>query len=180
MCSEKHAIIRYETLKRRLAACQKLSRRLSGEMDALRREGQLHEPLYFGECPPPGLSPAGKVEKAARIGNGLYFVRARGEKFLAVHDSLAERYLTAMAAARGEWDADYWFYTPLSCAVPVSELSGCLPELARRVQSRESLWRTLHLYFPGYTGFYNDIYAGGSPIPNPDVAPLQFFGEWEV
>ena len=104
---------------------------------------------------PPATCPEGEVLHWRRITNGIFFVYGYQSVYFAVHEKIAEYYLTAPAAAYGYYQEDYLFYSPLECAPAVFELERAFPALGQVLENRSSLYATLQRYYADYVDFYN-------------------------
>ncbi|MCI8622895.1 MAG: hypothetical protein HFG26_04455 [Provencibacterium sp.] len=161
----------YETLRRSLERherhCESLRRRLA----ELERSGKLLLPKYFGEFLPPQRSPEGKVLAWTPLLDGIFLTDVASGRLLAVHEAVAERYLTAVAAAFGEFLGEFCFFDE-SMAVALFELSSAFPEI-KAVLDMPPLYATLRRLYPAYVAFYNDI-CRTVPIPATDAAEAPF------
>lgn len=161
----------YETLRRSLMRheryCESLRRRLA----ELERSGKLSFPKYFGEFSPPQRIPEGELFSWQALHEGVFLLETSAGRQLAVHEAVAERYLTAVAAAAGEFLGDYCFFEE-SMAIALFELSGAFPDI-REFLSLPPLYATLRRLYPAYVSFHNDIYKE-APIPETNEAAAPF------
>ena len=164
----------YEVLQRRMALCRKMEAVVMKQMEEIRRDGKLSLTDYFGECAPPVETPAGKVDDMLHVRNGIYMTQdGEGMKF-AVHEAVADNFMSPMAAECGNRQGDYLFYDTASSAVMLSELKNVFDEVAALVISEDSLYATLNRKFPAYKQLYNACVPKEEQIPEAD-APAELF-----
>ena len=164
----------YEVLQRRMALCRKMEAVVMKQMEEIRRDGKLSLTDYFGECAPPVETPAGKVDDMLHVRNGIYMTQdGEGMKF-AVHEAVADNFMSPMAAECGNRQGDYLFYDTASSAVMLSELKNVFDEVAALVISEDSLYATLGRNFPAYKQLYNACVPKEEQIPEAD-APAELF-----
>ena len=164
----------YEVLQRRMALCRKMEAVVMKLMEEIRRDGKLSLTDYFGECAPPVETPAGKVDDMLHVRNGIYMTQdGEGMKF-AVHEAVADNFMSPMAAECGNRQGDYLFYDTASSAVMLSELKNVFDEVAALVISEDSLYATLNRNFPAYKQLYNACVPKEEQIPEAD-APAELF-----
>lgn len=164
----------YEVLQRRMVLCRKMEAVVMKQMEEIRRDGKLSLTDYFGECAPPVETPAGKVDDMLHVRNGIYMTQdGEGMKF-AVHEAVADNFMSPMAAECGNRQGDYLFYDTASSAVMLSELKNVFDEVAALVISEDSLYATLNRNFPAYKQLYNACVPKEEQIPEAD-APAELF-----
>ena len=165
---------RYQMLNHRLVRCEKLSAALRREIEGLEREAKLAQPQYFGECFPPASQDSWR-----RVDNGIYLSSPRPptdgfSPTLAVHESVSQYYLTAVAAGFGEFEEDYLFFMPKLCAPALFELSLQFHTVRQEIICLDSLYATLYRHFSAYTQWFNDLYMQDHPIPQKQGPDYQF------
>ena len=154
----------YESLRQSLIRHERYCESLKRRILELERSGKLSLPEYFGSFAPPQRSPQGELSAVRPLHEGVFLLKTGRGRQLAIHEAVAERYLTAVAAAAGEFLGDYCFFDEDS-GMPVVffELSAAFPDI-RRLVDMPTLYAALRCYCPAYVSFYNDIY-GSPPIP---------------
>lgn len=155
----------YEVLRHRVRACKRLEAASIKEMGEIRRDGKLTLTSYFGECAPPLNTPDWAVEQLSKVRNGIFFTRGREGLQLAVHEAIAEGYMSPMAAEFGAREGDYLFYDTTTCVVPLNELKNVFEEAEALITSKNSLYALLNNNFPAYTAQYNSIIQEKYKIP---------------
>ena len=165
----------YEILRHRMAECKKTEAVIIRQMEEIRRDGRLSLTDYFGECERPEKTPEGAVSGVRRVRNGIYFVQdGRGMKF-AVHEAVADYFLSPMAAGYGVRRGEYLYYDiDGGCAVALHELKNVFEEAEALICSKESLYATLNRYFAGYTALYNLCMPETEQIPQADAPAFRF------
>lgn len=164
----------YEVLQRRVAACKKIESAALKEMAEIKRDGKLSLTDYFGECLPPTQTQHGPVADMLYIRNGIYFTQDGNEMQFAVHEAVADNYMSAMAAEFGRRQGDYLFYDLATCAVALNELKNVFDEADALIVSEDSLYATLHKHFPAYTSVYNEMMQEEYQVPYVD-GPTELF-----
>ena len=164
----------YETLQRRVSACKRIETAALAQMAEIKRDGKLSLTDYFGECVPPTETQHGSVVDMLKIRNGIFFTQDNTEMLLAVHEAVADNYMSAMAAEFGHRQGDYLFYDLATCAVALNELKNVFDETEALVISEDSLNATLHQNFPAYISAYNEIMPEEHQIPCVD-GPANLF-----
>lgn len=154
----------YESLRQSLRRHERYCESLRQRIIELERSGKLSLPQYFGGFPPPQRIPEGEVRACRPLHEGVFLLETDRGRQLAIHEAVAERYLTAVAAAAGEFLGDYCFFDEAS-GMPIVffELSSAFPDI-RRLVDMPALYEALRRSSPAYVAFYNDIY-GSPPIP---------------
>lgn len=165
----------YEILQRRVAACRKMEAAALREMEEIKRDGRTSLSDYFGECAPPEQTQYGAVIDALKIRNGIYFTQDSQEMQLAIHEAIADHYMSPIAGEFGRKQGEYLLYDMETCAIPLSELKNVFEETERLVVSEESLYATLNQHFKGYVAAYNGILPEEYKIPEQSVAPAGLF-----
>ena len=166
----------YEMLQRRVAACKRMETKAIEMMQEIRRDGSLRLTDYFGECAPPVPFEAEKSspEQLNRVRNGIYFVHSEGEDYFAVHESVADNFMSDIAEGFGRKQGEYLFYDLTTAAVPLFELRQIYDEVEDLIVSEDSLLATLNENFGVYISYYNDLMQEEAKIP-PVEAPICFF-----
>lgn len=164
----------YEVLQRRVAACKKIESAALKEMAEIKRDGKLSLTDYFGECTPPTETQHGPVADMLHIRNGIYFTQDCKEMQFAVHEAVADNYMSPVAAEFGHRKGDYLFYDLTTCAISMNELKNIFDEVDALVVSEDSLNATLNQNFAAYTSIYNSIMQEEYQIPKT-VGPVGLF-----
>ena len=169
----------YEVLQRRMANCKRIENSIIRQMEEIRRDGRLALTDYFGECEKPKETPDGWAEAVLRIRNGIYMLRDGSGRKLAVHEAVADNFMTPMAAGYGSVSGEYLFYDldGSVCAVALNELKNVFQEAAEIVVCEDSLYATLHRDFADYTAFYNLCMPQQEQIPETDAAADCYLGK---
>lgn len=164
----------YEALQRRMAMCRRMEAAVMRQMEEIRRDGKLSLTDYFGECAPPVETPAGRVDDMLHVRNGIYMTQDdEGLKF-AVHEAVADNFMSPMAAECGSRQGDYLFYDTVSSAIMLNELKNVFDEVSALIISEDSLYATLNQDFPAYKQLYNACVPGEERIPEAE-APVELF-----
>ena len=164
----------YEVLQRRMALCRRMEAAVMKQMDEIRRDGRLSLTDYFGECVPPVETPAGRVDDMLHVRNGIYMTRDGESMKFAVHEAVADNFMSPMAAEYGSRQGDYLFYEVASSAVMLNELKDIFDEVSALIISEDSLYATLDQKFPAYKQLYNACVPKEEQIPEAD-APAELF-----
>lgn len=164
----------YEVLQRRVAACKRLETAALKEMEEIKRDGKLTLTDYFGECSPPTQSQQGIINDMLKVRNGLYFTHDNKGLQFAVHEAIADNYMSPMAAEFGHRQDSYLFYDTTTSAIPLNELKNVFDEAEGLIVSEDSLYATLNKNFAAYTMLYNEIMQEAYKIPEID-APANLF-----
>lgn len=164
----------YEVLQRRMALCRRMESAIMKQMDEIRRDGKLSLTDYFGECLPPMETPAGQVNDMFHVRNGIYMTQDKESLKFAVHEAVADNFMSPMAAEYGVAKGDYLFYDTVSSAVMLNELTNVFDEVSALVISEESLYATLKQEFPTYMQLFNACVPKEEQIPEVD-APGELF-----
>lgn len=138
-------------------------------MEAVRKGGQAAALARFQDIEPPG----DREENKKRIWNGIYILNGEEQK-IAVHERIAEAFLTPYACEFGRRENGYFYYTLQSAALPLYELKGVVPECQEMIVSEESLYATICTHYPAYRERYNALVAQEQQIPQID-APANLF-----
>lgn len=165
----------YEVLQRRVAACKQVEAAAIKEMEEIKRGGKLSLTDYFGECNAPQESQYGTLTSLNEIRNGIYFTQDHEERQFAVHESIADSYLSPIAAEFGRRCGEYLFYDLETSAVALNELKNVFEEVRGVIISEESLNATLSQRFHAYTNSYNSIMPETYKIPEEKEAPAALF-----
>lgn len=164
----------YEVLQRRVAACKRLESAALKEMAEIKRDGKLTLTDYFGECLPPMESQHGVVSNMFKVRNGVFFTQDNEELQFAVHEAIADNYMSPMAAEFGQRKGEYLYYDTTTCAIALNELKNVFDEVEGVIVSEDSLYATLGKNFSAYTMIYNEIMQEEYKIPKVD-APTSLF-----
>lgn len=164
----------FEVLQRRMALCRRMESAIMKQMDEIRRDGKLSLTDYFGECVPPVETPAGQVNEMFHVRNGIYMTQDGESMKFAVHEAVADNFMSPMAAEYGVAKRDYLFYDTVSSAVMLNELKNVFDEVSALVISEESLYATLRQDFPTYMQLFNACVPKEEQIPEVD-APGELF-----
>ncbi len=164
----------YEVLQRRMALCRRMESAVMKQMEEIRRDGKLSLTDYFGECAPPVETPAGRVDDRLHVRNGIYMTQDEESLKFAVHEAVADNFMSPMAAECGKRQGDYLFYDTASSAVMLNELNNVFDEVSALVISEDSLYATLDQKFPAYKQLYNACVPKEEQIPEAD-APAELF-----
>lgn len=163
----------YEMLQRRVAACKRMEAKAVEMMEEIRRDGKLRLTDYFGECAPPVQQ--GKDSTApVQVRNGIYFVQSGGQDFFAVHEAVADNFMSDMAVAFGNRQGEYLLYDLTTAAVPLFELRQLYEEVDDLIVSEDSLLSTLNTNFKTYVLYYNELIQEEAKI-QPVSAPVSLF-----
>lgn len=164
----------YEVLQRRVAACKKIESATLAQMADIKRDGKLLLTDYFGECNPPTETCHSPVTDLLKIRNGIFFTQDNTEMLFAVHEAIAENYMSAIAAEFAHRQGEYLYYDLTTCAVALNELKNVFEETEALVISEDSLNATLHQKFPTYTSLYNELVQEEYQIPEA-TGPADLF-----
>lgn len=171
---DKRDIPVFEVLQRRMALCRRMESAIMKQMEEIKRDGKLSLTDYFGECAPPLESPAGQIDDMFHVRNGIYMTQDGESLKFAVHEAVADNFMSPMAAEYGTAQGDYLFYDLVSCAVMLNELKNVFDEVSALVISEESLYATLGQDFPAYMQLFNACVPEEEQIPEVN-APGEMF-----
>ena len=163
----------YEMLQRRVAACKRMETKAMDVMAEIRRDGKLRLTDYFGECVPPKQDES-KEDQLHQVRNGIYLVHSNGEDCFAVHEAVADNFMSDVAEAFGRRDGDYLYYDLTTAAIPLFELRQIYEEVNDLIVSEDSLLATLNTNFKNYVSYYNELVQEEAKIP-PVEAPASLF-----
>lgn len=164
----------YEVLQKRVASCDKLKEQALTQMKEIERDGKLRLTEYFGECTPPDNTPDGAVEKLNKIRNGIYLVHSLEGQSFAVHEAIADYYMSPVAQEFACKQGEYLFYDLTTCAAALNELKRIFPEVQDMIVSEDSLYSTLNTNFSGYANLYNSMVDEGEHIPQVEAPTIMF------
>jgi hypothetical protein len=164
----------YEMLQRRVAACKRMEDKAIEMMEKIRQDGKLRLTDYFGECEPPVELENDGAAQLDRVRNGIYFVHSDGEDFFAVHEAVADNFMSDVAGEFGKKQGEYLFYDLTGAAVPLFELRQIYEEVNDLIVSEDSLLATLNSNFKAYISYYNELLQEEAKIP-PVEAPVSLF-----
>lgn len=159
----------YEVLQRKMAACKRAEAAIMQQIEEIRRDGKVALSDYFGECRPPVETPYGEAVDLLPIRNGIYFTQDNHEMLFAVHEAVADNYMSPAAAEFGQRHGEYLYYDLMASAIPISELKNVFVETEALILSEDSLYATLNNRFPLYTTQYNHCMPEESRIPKADA-----------
>ena len=163
----------YEMLQRRVAACKRMEAKAVEMMEEIRRDGKLRLTDYFGECAPPAQQEKDSTPPV-QVRNGIYFVQSGGQDFFAVHEAVADNFMSDMAVAFGTRQGEYLLYHLTTAVVPLFELRQLYEEVSDLIVSEDSLLSTLNTNFKTYVLYYNELIQEEAKIP-PVNAPASLF-----
>lgn len=159
----------YEVLQRKMAACKRAEAAIMQQIEEIRRDGKVVLSDYFGECRPPVETPHGEAVDLLPIRNGIYFTQDNHEMLFAVHETVADNYMSPAAAEFGQRHGEYLYYDLMASAIPISELKNVFTETEALVMSEDSLYATLNHRFQAYISQYNHCMPEESRIPKADA-----------
>lgn len=159
----------YEVLQRKMAACKRAEAAIMQQIEEIRRDGKVSLSDYFGECRPPVETPHGEAVDLLPIRNGIYFTQDNHEMLFAVHETVADNYMSPAAAEFGQRHGEYLYYDLMASAIPISELKNVFTETEALVMSEDSLYATLNHRFQAYVSQYNHCMPEESRIPKADA-----------
>ena len=163
----------YEMLQRRVAACKRMEAKAVEMMEEIRRDGKLRLTDYFGECAPPAQQGKDSIPPVP-VRNGIYFVQSGGQDFFAVHEAVADNFMSDMAVAFGNRQGEYLLYDLTTAVVPLFELRQLYEEVNDLIVSEDSLLSTLNTNFKTYVLYYNELIQEEAEIL-PVNAPASLF-----
>lgn len=155
----------FEILQRQLATCKRAEVAIMQQMEAIQRGDKVSVSDYFGECRQPIETPQGTVTDMSPICNGIYFAQDNQQMFFAVHETIADKYMTPTAVEFGQKQGEYLFYDLSTSAIPLNELKNVFGEAKALIVSEDSLYATLNLRFRAYVSLYNQYMPEDSQIP---------------
>ena len=136
----------FEVLQRKMAACKRVETAVMEQMEEIKRNGRLNLTDYFGECNPPMETPQGGVVDRLHIRNGIYFTQDDHEMKFAVHEAVADNFMSPIATEFGQKQGEYLFYDMTASAIPLNELKNVFDETEALIVSEDSLYATCLLY----------------------------------
>lgn len=169
----------YEILQRRMAELKRNEAAVRGQLAEIRQYGRLLLTDYFGECAPPLEMPDSRTSEMLHIRNGIYLAQNSKGLKLAVHEAVAENYMTPMAAEYGIRKGEYLFYETsatgrATCSVALNELKNVFEEAAALIVSESSLYATLYQDFGEYVFMYNRYVPEWERIPEENAVANMF------
>lgn len=164
----------YEVLQNRVAMCRRMESNTIRQMEEIKRDGKLSLTDYFGECNPPTESRDGPLLDMYKVRNGIFFTSDKENFNFAVHEAIADNYMTPIAAQFARKQGDYLFYDTTTAAIPLNELKNIFDECEALIVSEDSLYATLNKNFRTYTMVYNEVLQKEYQIPEV-VAPTSLF-----
>jgi len=145
-----------------------------GRPKRLEAEARLFLPDRFGELPDLKRIPSiyGEMKEQTPIDNGIFFFQGEADSGIAVHDVLAEHFMSDYARIKHNYRKDDYRYYELNntAAIAVFELSSTHPKVLDMITSWESLMHTLATEFPDYASYWNnyvdyDAMIADTPAP---------------
>lgn len=163
----------YEMLQRRVSACRRMEAKAMEMIEDIRRNGRLNMTDYFGECAPPDAN--GKdSDPPVQVRNGIYFLQSGGQDYFAVHEAVADNFMSDVAVSFGKHQGEYLMYDLDTAAIPLFELRQLYDEVNDLIISEDSLMSTLNTNFKTYVLYYNELIQEEGKIP-PVTAPVSLF-----
>ena len=92
----------YEVLQRKMAACKRAEAAIMQQIEEIKRDGKVSLSDYFGECRSPEETPYGEAVDLLPVRNGIYFTQDNREMLFAVHEAVADNYMSPVAAEFGQ------------------------------------------------------------------------------
>lgn len=164
----------FEILERKMEACKRAITAIKQEMEDIKRDGKVSLSDYFGECRPPVETPQGDVIDTLPIRNGICFTQDNHEMLFAVHEEVADNYMTPTAMEFGQKHGKYLFYDLASSAIPLNELKNVFGDVEALIVSEHSLYATLNHRFQAYVSQYNHCLPEESRIPEVNAPDALF------
>ena len=164
----------YEVLQKRIATCERIKYAAVQQMKEIEMDGHLRLTEYFGECAPPNQAPEVSAQQLDRVRNGVYFILSGPDMLFAVHEAVADNYLSPLGYEFGKKSGEYLYYDLATCAVPINELKELFSEVEDRIVSEDSLNATLYARFPVYVSAYNELVTANARIQKAE-APQELF-----
>lgn len=162
-------MFRQEMLLKRLDMIKKMEHAANEQVKTVKKGGWEAALARFEDIEPPGDG----EKNQEHIWDGIYFLNGE-EPQIAVHERIAEAFLTPYACEFGRRENGYFYYTLQSAALPLYELKGVVPECQEIIVSEESLYATICTHYPAYRERYNALVAQEQQIPQID-APANLF-----
>lgn len=158
----------YEVLKQQLAQSQLQQEEIIAKIKEIERDGKYRYPEYFGELAKPD-------HITEEIRRGIYMTADKNGELFAVHEAVAEDYMTEMAIDTGIKQGEYVLYNIHTAAIPIFELAKSFTEVEAMVIAKDSLYATLTNNFTAYTEEYNELSTlAENHIPVVD-APMNLY-----
>lgn len=164
----------YEVLQQRMATCKHMEATVIKQMEEIKRDGKLTLTDYFGECNPPTETQNGKIADMLHIRNGVYYTQDNHSMKFAVHEAIADSYMSDVAVAFGQRQGEYLYYDLTTSAIALNELKNVFDEVGALIVSEDSLNATLTQQFKMYVSQYNALMPEESRIPETN-APGNLF-----
>lgn len=158
----------YEMMQKRAAMARKMELAAARQMETIWEKGQEAVAALFERLDPPEHLEGGRC-----VREGIYITDGESPQF-AIHERIAEHFLSPYACEFGRNEHGYFHYTMQSAAIPLYELMGAFSECREMVVSEESLLATLYEHYPAYCEEYNSIVTEAERIPQR-VAPTNLF-----
>lgn len=159
----------YEILQKRAAMARKTEIAAAKQMEVISKGGRETFPDFFYDIKPPNQE---KTEiKAVR--NGIYVLHGKEPK-IAIHEQIAEHFLSPYACEFGHNQDKYFYYSLQAGAIPLNELKNVFSECRDLLISEESLYATICQHYPAYRERYNGIVGKEEQIP-VTKAPVNLF-----
>lgn len=164
----------FEILQQRIAMCRRIENNALRQMEEIKRDGSLTLTDFFGECTPPVESKDGPLHDTLKVRNGIFFTSDKENFQFAVHESIADNYMTPLAATFAHKQGEYLFYDTTTAAIPLNELKNVFDECEALIVSEDSLYATINQRFAGYMAMYNEVLQPENQIPQVE-APASLF-----
>ncbi|MFI3238744.1 MAG: hypothetical protein R3Y47_12100 [Lachnospiraceae bacterium] len=159
-------IPKYEILKHKLQETKELEANLMKEIEEIERDGKYRYPEYFGDIEKP-------EDMQSEVCRGIYVIADGDQNAFAVHNCIAEDYMSEMATDTGVTRGEYKIYDSSTACIPIFELSKSFDEVDAMIIAKDSLYATLQTNFIAYTEEYNEL-APMTPIPDVE-APVNLY-----
>lgn len=159
--------VRMEMLRKRLAMIKQMELAVTEQIETGRKGSQAALARFQD------MNPPGNKENKKCIRNGIYMLEGK-EPQIAIHERIAEAFLTPYACEFGRQENGYFYYTLQSASIPLHELKRAIPECQKMIVSEESLYATICTHYPAYRERYNDLASEEERIPQIS-APANLF-----
>lgn len=169
----------YEVLQHRIKLCKKIESAAQAQIEDIRRDGKLSLTDYFGECDAPIEAYHGELTNMIKVRNGIYFMQNNENMLFAVHEAIADNYMSVVAAQFAHKQGDYLFYDIVTCTIALNELKNVFKEAEILIISKNSLYATLQQKFPLYVAFYNTLVQEKYQIPKV-LEPTDLFLQMQL
>lgn len=164
----------YEVLQQKVAICKKMEHHALKQMEEIKRDGKLTLTDYFGECNPPTESKDGPLLDMLKVRNGIFFTSDKENFQFAIHEAIADNYMSPAANVFGIRHGEYLFYDTTTAAIPLNELKNVFDECESLIVSKDSLYATLNQHFSSYMADYNYLLPEEHQIPKVEAPDCLF------